>query len=112
MTPSTSEPKPVVLEANQERSFDVYRFLREEAGPDYWPISTLADFFGVNVSTLRAQTRAGHIPRPSMRAVQGGLSLQLYTKDDALAVQRYYEFSLKPTKRSLDPSKSLGAQSW
>ena len=102
MTPTNKEPGVVILEPNQERSFDVYRTLREEAGPDYWPISTLAEFFDVNVSTLRAQTRAGHIPRPSMRATQGALSLQLYTKDDALAVQSYYVFSGKPLKRQLD----------
>lgn len=103
---------PVVLEPNQERSFDVYRTLREEAGPEYWPISTLADFFGVNVSTLRAQTRSGHIPRPSLRAKRGSLSLQLYTKADALAIQAFYETAHKPMARTLDPDLSLGDQEW
>lgn len=112
MTPTSKASSPVLLEPNQERPFDVYRTLREEAGPNYWPISTLAEFFGVNVSTLRAQTRAGHIPRPSMRAVSGGLSLQLYTKDDALAVQAYYQHASKPLRRKLDARKALGAQKW
>lgn len=112
MTPTNKEPSPVVLEPNQERTFDVYRSLREEAGPNYWPISTLAEFFEVNVSTLRAQTRAGHIPRPSMRVRQGALSLQLYTKTDALAVQAYYLFAGKTLARQIDKSHSLGGQKW
>lgn len=112
MTPTNKEPSTVVLEPNQERSFDVYRNLREEAGSDYWPISTLAEFFGVNVSTLRAQTRAGHIPRPSMRATSGALSLQLYTKDDALAIQAYYQHAAKILARKIDAKKDLGAQKW
>lgn len=112
MTPSKNEPGAVVLEPNQERSFDVYRTLREEAGPNYWPISTLAEFFGVNVSTLRAQTRAGHIPRPSMRATSGALSLQLYTQEDALAIQAYYQHAAKPLARKLDAKRPLGDQKW
>lgn len=112
MTPTTKDPGPVVLEENKGRDFDVYRSLREEAGPDYWPISTLADFFGVNVSTLRAQTRAGHIPRPSLRATKGALSLQLYTKEDAEAIQAYYDFASKPLQRRLEKRRSLGNQKW
>lgn len=112
MSPFDKEMAAVILEPNQERSFDVYRTLREEAGPDYWPISTLAEFFGVNVSTLRAQTRSGHIPRPSMRAKRGSLSLQLYTKADALAIQEFYETTGKPMARRLDPDLGLGEQEW
>lgn len=112
MTPTNNESAPVVLEPNQEGAFDVYRTLREEAGPDYWPISTLADFFGVNVSTLRAQARAGHIPRPSMRAKRGALSLQLYTREDAAAIQAYYRHAAKPLARTLDPKVPLGSQEW
>lgn len=112
MTPTSKDSAPVVLEENTGRDFDVYRSLREEAGPDHWPISTLADFFGVNVSTLRAQTRAGHIPRPSKRAVKGALSLQLYTKEDAEKIQAYYDFSSKSLKRRLNPRKPLSRQQW
>lgn len=112
MTPTSSDPGPVVLEENRPRDFDVYRSLREQAGPDYWPISTLAEFFEVNVSTLRAQTRAGHIPRPSLRATQGALSLQLYTKEDALAIQDYYDSTSKPLARRLDKRRPLGSQKW
>lgn len=112
MTPAKKDPGPVSVEENAPRPFDVYQSLREEAGPDYWPISTLADFFGVNVSTLRAQTRAGHIPRPSKRAVQGHLSLQLYTHADAVKIQEYYQRAKKPLARTLDTDQPLGEQQW
>jgi hypothetical protein len=101
MTDET-EAKAVVVEDHDGGTFDVYKRMKAETGEDYWPVATLADYLGINARTLRAQAAAGKIPHPDKRARNGGLSLQLYSHEAALEVQKYYLTTQRPLKRRLD----------
>lgn len=98
---------------NPKGAFDVYANLRAEAEEaDLWPISRACEFFGIASRTLRVQISNGKVPAPSRMAVEGNLSLALFTKDDLLAIQYYYRSTRRDIARLLDPHKPLAQQDW
>lgn len=93
-------------------SFDVYRVLRMEIGDDHWEVATLAQYLGINSRTLRAQAKAGKFPEANYRVRSGSLSLQLYDRTDAIAVQDFYLSTGRSLGRKIDATKTLADQKW